>query len=96
MIRPRSETEGLLRSFNKICETLIKKTRRNPEETIEVILIEPREKFFELSIIFGLDSHWMVGLVSLEVYRSIFKKKQYIIKDSNFLQTLLMSFHLLN
>ena len=34
MIRPRNETEDLLLSITKSCETLIKQTYRKAEETL--------------------------------------------------------------
>ena len=35
MIRPKNQTEGLLLSLTKNCETLIKQTHRKAEETLE-------------------------------------------------------------
>ena len=35
MIRPKNETENLLLSITKNCETLIKQTHRKAEETLE-------------------------------------------------------------
>ena len=35
MIRPKNETEDLLLSINKNCETLIKQTHGKTEETLE-------------------------------------------------------------
>ena len=35
MIRPKNETEELLLSKTKICETLIEQTHRQAEETLE-------------------------------------------------------------
>ena len=34
-IRPKNETEDLLLSITKICETLIEQTHRKAEETLE-------------------------------------------------------------
>ena len=73
MIRPKNEIEDLFLSKTKICETLIKQTRRKAEETLEFKLTKPRDTFsFEPSPNLGLDSNWMVGLTSLEVHKSIF------------------------
>ena len=43
MIRPENETEDLLLSVTKNCETLIKQTHRKPQETLEFKLLKPRE-----------------------------------------------------
>ena len=71
MIRPKIETEDLLLSINKNCETLIEDTHRKTEETSEFKLIKPRETFnFKPPI--QNNGEWMSGLVDLEVYNSIF------------------------
>ena len=43
LIRPKNETEDLLLSLTKNCETLIKQTHRKPKETLEYKKIKPRE-----------------------------------------------------
>ena len=45
MIRPKNETEDLLVSITKNCETLIEQTHRKTEETLEFKMIKPREIF---------------------------------------------------
>ena len=71
MIRPKNETEDLLLSITKNCETLIDQTHRKAEETLEFKMIKPRETFhFEPPIQVKRD--WMIGLTDLEVYNSIF------------------------
>ena len=71
MIRPKNETEDLLLSITKNCETLIEQTRRKPEETLEFKMIKSRETFhFNPPI--QVKEDWMLGLVGLEVYNSIF------------------------
>ena len=71
MIRPRNETEDLLLSITKNCETLIEQTHRKAEETLEFKMIKPRETFhFNPPI--QIKDNWMIGLVDLEVYNSIF------------------------
>ena len=68
MIRPETETEDLLLSTTKNCETHIKQTHRNPQETLEYSLTKPRETFsFKPFFSPGLDANWMIGLASLEV-----------------------------
>ena len=77
MIRLRNETEDILMSVNKICETFIKQTQRKPQETLELKLTKPRETFsFKPFKIFGLDSNWMVVLTNMEVYNSLFNKTE--------------------
>ena len=71
MIRPKNETEDLLLSITKNCETLIEQTHRKPEETLEFKMAKPRETFhFKPTI--QVKGDWMIGLVDLEVYNSIF------------------------
>ena len=72
MIRPEIETEDLLLSITKNCETLIQQTHRKPEETLEFKMIKPGQTFhFNPPI--QTKGDWMIGLVDLELYNSIFK-----------------------
>ena len=71
MIRPKNETEDLLLSITKNCETLIEQTHSKPQETLEFKMIKPRETFhFKPPI--QIKGDWMIGLTDLEVYYSIF------------------------
>ena len=71
MIQPKNETENLLLSITKNCETLIEQTQRKPEETLEFKMAKTRETFhFKPPI--QVKGDWMIGLVDLEVYNSIF------------------------
>ena len=71
MIRPKNETENLLLSITKNCETLIEQTHRKAEETLQFKMNKSRESFhFQPSI--QVKGDWMIGLVDLEVYDSIF------------------------
>ena len=71
MIRPKNETEDLLLSIAKNCETLFKQTHRKAEETLEFKMSKPRETFhFKPAI--QIKDDWMLGLTDLEVYNSIF------------------------
>ena len=71
MIRPKNETEDLLLSITKNCETLIEQTHTKPQETLEFKMIKPRETFhFKPPI--QIKGDWMIGLTDLEVYNSIF------------------------
>ena len=71
MIRPKNQTEDLLLSITKNCETLIEQTHRRPEETLEFKMNKSRETFhFKPPI--QIKGDWMIGLTDLEVYNSIF------------------------
>ena len=71
LIQPKNETEGLLFSITKNCETLVQQTDRKAEETLEFTMIKPRETFhFKPPI--HIKGDWMLGLIDLEVYNSIF------------------------
>ena len=71
MITPKNETENLLLSITKNCETLIEQTHRKPEETLEFKMVKPRETF-HFTPPTEIKGDWMLGLVHLEVYNSIF------------------------
>ena len=47
MIRPKNETEDLLLSITKNCETLIEQTHTKPQETLEFKMIKPRNISFQ-------------------------------------------------
>ena len=65
MIRPKNETQDLLLSITKNCETLIKQTHRKPEETLEFKTNKSRETFhFKPSI--QVKGDWMIGLIDLK------------------------------
>ena len=71
MIRPKNQTEDLLLSITKNCETLIEQTHRKPEVTLEFKMTKSRETFhFKQPI--QIKGDWMIGLTDLEVYNSIF------------------------
>ena len=71
MIAPKNKTEDLLLSITKNCQTLIEQTHRKPEETLEFKMVKPREVFHFTPPI-EIKEDWMLGLVDLEVYNSIF------------------------
>ena len=78
MIQPKNETENLLLSITENCETLIEQTHRKPEETLEFKMLKSKETFhFKPSI--HTKGNWMLGLIDLEVYNSIFN----ITKENN-------------
>ena len=67
----KNQTEDLFLSKTKNCQRLFNQTQRNPEETLEVKLNKPR-KVFHFNPPIQITGDWMIGLVSLEVYNSIF------------------------
>ena len=71
MIRPKNETEDLLLSITKNCETLIEQTHRKAEETLEFKMNKSR-KTFHFKPPIQVKGDWMLGLINLEVYNSIF------------------------
>ena len=71
MITPKNKTEDLLLSITKNCETLIEQTHTKPEETLEFKMTKPRE-IFHFTTPVEIKEDWMLGLVDLEVYKSIF------------------------
>ena len=71
MIRPKNETEDLLLSITKNCETLIEQTHSKLQETLEFKMIKPR-KTFHFKPPNQIKGDWMIGLTDLEVYNSIF------------------------
>ena len=78
MIQPKNETENLLLSITKNCEKLVEQTQRKPEETLEYKMLKSRE-IFHLNPPIQSKGDWMLGLIDLEVYNSIFK----ITKENN-------------
>ena len=71
MIRPKNETEDLLLSITKNCETLIDQTHRKAEETLKFEMIKPKETF-HFKPPSQIQGDWMLGLTDLELYNSIF------------------------
>ena len=94
MIQPKNETKNLLLSITKNCEKLVEQTHRKPEETLEFKMLKPRETF-QFNPPIHTKGNWMLGLIDLEVYKSIFNITKKI-TNSNFIQTLLMNFHFQN
>ena len=71
MLRPKKQTEDLLLSKTKNCETLIEQTHRKAEYTLESRMTKPREQIhFNTSL--QIKGDWMIGLTDLEVSNSIF------------------------
>ena len=71
MIRAKNDTKDLLLSITKNCKTLIEQTQRKAEEALEFKMTKPRETFHFIPSI-QIKGDWVIGLVSLEVYNSIF------------------------
>ena len=71
MVRPKNQTEDLLPSIIKKCETLIEQIHRKPEESLEFKIINPKETFhFNTPV--QKEEDRVIGLIGLEVYNSIF------------------------
>ena len=71
MFKPKNESEDLILSVNKNCETFIKPTHTKTEETLEFKFTKPRQTF-NFKPLKSDEGSWMIGLTSLEVYNSIF------------------------
>ena len=78
MIQPKNETEDLLLSITKNCEKLVEQTHEKHEETLEFKMLKSKETFnFNPPI--QTKGNWVLGLIDLEVYKSIFN----ITKENN-------------
>ena len=71
MIWSKNETEDLLLSMNKNCETVVKQIYRKAEGTLELKLTQPTETFFFNAPI-SIEGCWMPGLTGSKIYNSIF------------------------
>ena len=71
MIQPKNETENLLLSITKNCEKLVEQTHRKSEETLEFKMLKSKE-IFHFNPPIQTKGDWMLGLIDLEVYNSIF------------------------
>ena len=78
MIQPKNETENLLLSITKNCEKLVEQTHRKPKETLEFKMLKSKEIIHFIPPI-QTKGDWMMGLIDLEVYNSIFN----ITKENN-------------
>ena len=87
MIRPKSKIENLLLSITENCEKLVDQTHRKPEETLEFKMLKPKETF-HFNPLIHTKGDWMLGLINLEVYNSIFN----ITKENNKLELYTDSF----
>ena len=95
MTQPKNKTEDLLLSITRNCETLINQAHRKAEETLEFKMVKSREKFRFNSPI-QIDGDWMIGLIGLEIYNSIFNITEEDDKIDLYKDVLKMSFHTLN
>ena len=71
MIRPKNQTEELLLSITKNCETLIEQTHREAEATLDFKTIQSKQTFLFKPPI-PIEGSGMIGLTDLEIYNSIF------------------------
>ena len=67
MIRPKNDTEDLLLSINKNCQTLKEQTYRKAEQTLELNFTKSSETFHFIPPM-SIEGTWMIELTSLEVY----------------------------
>ena len=65
MIQPKNEIEDLL-SITENCKKLVEQTHRDPEETLKIKMIIPKETFHFTPPI-HTKRDLMIGLVDLEV-----------------------------
>ena len=72
LIKPKNETDGLLLSITKNCQTLMEKTHRKAEETLEIKLTKTEETFQFNPPVEGKED-WKIGLTTLEVYTFLSK-----------------------
>ena len=79
MIRHKNETEVLLLSITKNCETPIEQTHRTAEETLEIKMNKTKGTFHSRPLI-QIQGSWMAGLTDLEVYNSVFNITEENIK----------------
>ena len=71
MIRSKNDTKDLLLSITKNCQTPIKKTHREAQETLEFSFKKPtKTSHFNPPI--RIKGDRMLGLTGLEVYNSYF------------------------
>ena len=73
--RPKNETEDLILSITKNCETLFEQTHRKAEKTLEFKMIESRETFRFIRPIL-IEGSALIGLTDLEVYNSLSNIKE--------------------
>ena len=70
IIKPKNKTQELLLSITRKCETLIEQYDRKTE-TLEFKTTKAKE-IFHFKPPFRIQGDWMIGLTSLEVYKSVF------------------------
>ena len=78
MIQPEYETEDLLLSITKSCQTLIHKTPKKPEETLDIKITRSKGTFSYKPPV-STEGSWMIGLLSLQFFKSVF----IITKENN-------------
>ena len=78
-IRSKNDTEGLILSITKNCETLFRQTHAKPEETLEFKLNKQKGAFHFQTLIAKKGSR-MIDLAELGVYNPIFNNTEEINK----------------
>ena len=73
LLRPKNETEDILLSKSKNCETLFERTHTKPQQKLEFQLTQPRVYFsFKPCINIGFNCKCMIGLTTLEICTFLF------------------------
>ena len=71
LVIPKTRTEDLLLSITKNCQTPIEHIHTKPQQTLEFNVTKPRKTFQFIAPI-SVEDCWMIGLINMEVYNSIF------------------------
>ena len=71
MIKPKNQTQYLLLSIIRNCETPIKQTHTKPQKTLDFKVNKSKGTIYFTPPI-SVEGSWMIGLTNLEVYISIF------------------------
>ena len=95
MMRVKSETEGLLLSITKNCETLFEQTHWKADKILKFKMFKRRETFhFNPPIQIKRD--WMIGLIGLKKYNSNFNITKKLTNSTfiNLLMKKVVVFHI--
>ena len=71
MLRSKNETEELIFSITRNCDTLNRPTHTKPQETLEIKLTQSNETFSFTPLI-SIEGCWMIWLTSLQANDSVF------------------------
>ena len=71
MAQPKTKTEDLFLPLTKNNEAPSEQIHTKPQQTLELKLTKPREKFL-FNPTLSIEEAWMIGLKSVDFYNSIF------------------------